>query len=89
MSQKTNDVIRLFEEKIRTLADLCNQTEELVDDLERFYELIAPSFYKEFRYWDFFRKFQHTETVIRRGVRCALSDATGLSDVDKMFRVFD
>jgi len=89
MSQKTNDVVRLFEEKIRTLADMCQPTEELVDDLERFYELIAPSFYKDFRYWDFFRKFQHTETVIRRGVRCALSDATGLSDVDKMFRVFD
>ena len=89
MSQKTNDVVRLFEEKIRTLADMCQPTEELVSDVERFYEIMAPSFYEEFRYWDFFRKFQHTEMVLRRGVNDALIDSTGRVDATTMLRVFD
>jgi len=89
MSQKTNDVVRLFEEKLRKLAELCHPTEDLVDDVERFYEIMAPSFYEEFRYWDFVRKFQHTEMLIRRGVRDALIDSTGRVDATTMLRVFD
>ena len=89
MSKTVGDTITEFEDTLRQMSDKMYDSEELMEYLERFYELVIPEFYQQFRYWDFLRKFCHTQAVINRGVRNGLVDSLGRIDSDVITKVFD
>ena len=89
MSATADDAIAEFETLLRQMSDSNFQSEELVEVVERFYEIMAPGFYTEFRYWDYLRKFNHAELQGRRGIRNGLIESTGRADTDILIRVFN